>query len=145
MASAANPAAQLVGKTFEALRLYADTNLNVLRQMTNFAANVAKEGVSLSAELHTSTLEALQVGQSYVLRRLSSLPEASHNPVGYFQQSMSDGVTCTEATQKLLQGNAQAVLHAIEHYWMSAQQTGNSMQTSYTQLADQLKTLYTAS
>ena len=145
MASAANPATQLVGKTFEAWRLYADTNLNVLRQMTNFAANVVKDGVSLGAELHTSTLEALQVGQSYVLRCLSSLPEASHNPVGYYQQSMIDGVACTEATQKLLQGNAQAVLHAIEHYWMAAQQTGSSVQTSYTQLADQLKTLYTAS
>lgn len=144
MASPAHPAEQLVGKTFEAFRLYADAHLNVLRQMTNFAAHVAKESVSLGAELHTSTLEVLQVGQSYMLRRLSSLQEASHNPVSYCQQSLIEGAESTEATLKLLQSNAQAVLHSIEHYWIAAQQTGNSMQTSYTQLADKLKTLYTA-
>jgi hypothetical protein len=113
--------------------------------MPNLAANVAKDGLSLSAELRTSTIEVLQVGQSYILRRLSSLPGASHNPVGYYQQSMIDSVASMEAAQELLQANAQAVLHAIEHYGMAAQQTGRSVQTNYTQRVDQLKTLYTAS
>ena len=50
---------QWLSQTFEAVSVCADTNLNILRQLTDFSANVAKENVSLGAALQASSIEAL--------------------------------------------------------------------------------------
>jgi hypothetical protein len=141
MESVPNSPPQLACKTFEALSVCADTNLKLLRHFTDFSANVAKEGISLCAELQSSTLEAIQEGQGYVFRRLSASPEALKNPLDYYQRSLHEFMEGTEKAVKLFQNNAQALLRATEQYWLTARQTGNGVQTCCTQLAEKLRSL----
>lgn len=135
---------QSLKQTFETVSVCADTNLKILRQWTDFSANVAKESLGLGAALQASTLEAYHVGQSYVLQRLSALPDVPQNPMHYYQSSVHEFVASAEQSGTLLQGNTQAVLGAVEQYWLSVLQTSNSLQASYAQLADKLKALYTS-
>src|SRR6266545_3464693 len=66
---------QWLSQTFEAISVCADTNLNTLRQLTDFSANVARENVSLGASLQASNIEAVQRGP--VLARVARpLPAA---------------------------------------------------------------------
>jgi hypothetical protein len=134
---------QWLSQTFAAVSVYADTNLNVLRQLTDFSANVAKENVSLGAALQASTIEALQEGQAYVFGRLSALSEVPQHPLHYSQSSLHESAASAEKGLKLLQDNTHAILGAIEQYWITARQTSSSIQASYAQLADKLKGLYT--
>src|SRR5262249_24019906 len=131
-------------QAFETASACADTNLKILRQLTDFSAQVAKESISLGMAVQTSTLEACQEGQAYVFRRLSALREVPQNPTDYYQRSIHEFVTSAEQGCKLLQGNTQAVLSAMEQYWITMLQTSSSIQASYAQLADKLKSVYTS-
>jgi hypothetical protein len=135
---------QSLRQTFETVSVCADTNLKILRQLTDFSAHIAKESISLGAALQASTLEAYHVGQSYVLQRLSALPDVLQNPMHYYQGSVHAFVASAEQGGTLLQGNTPAVLGAMEQYWITVLQTSNNIQASYAQLADQLKSLYTS-
>lgn len=139
-----NGARQFVSTAFEAFSACAGTNLKILRQLTDFSANVAKESISLAAELQASAIEVWQEGQGYVFRQLCGLPEAPKHPGDYYQQSMRELVESTEKTHKLLQNSAQALMRSSEQYWLTARQTSNGIQSSYSQLADKLKSLYAA-
>ena len=134
---------QWLSQTFEAVSVCADTNLNILRQLTDFSANVARENVSLGASLQASNIEAVQEGQAYVFRCLSAFSAAPQHPLHYSQSSLHESAASAEKGLKLLQGNAQAILGAIEQYWITARQTSSGIQASYAQLADKLKALYT--
>ena len=57
-----NPAMDWATKAFELWGAYADANLKATRQLTDLAANAAKESVSLYAELQAANVEALQEG-----------------------------------------------------------------------------------
>src|SRR5439155_23107829 len=81
---------QWLSQTFEAVRVCADTNLNILRQLTDFSANVARETVSLGASLQASSIEAVQEGQAYVFRRLSALSGSLQQPLQYSQRSLHE-------------------------------------------------------
>ena len=48
---------QFMRKTLEAMGLWSETNMQVLRQLLDFSASTAREGLSLSTELQTSILE----------------------------------------------------------------------------------------
>ena len=135
---------QSLQQTFETVSACADTNLKILRQLTDFSANVVKESVSLGAALQASALEACQEGQAYVFRRLSALPEVPQDPAGYYQRSLHEFVSSAEQGCKLLQGNTQVVLGAMEQYWITMLQTSSSIQASYAQLADKLRAVYTS-
>ena len=135
---------QSLRRAFETASACADTNLKILRQLTDFSANVAKESISLGAALQASTLEACQEGQAYVFRRLSALPEVPQNPTDYYQRSVREFVASAEQGCKLLQGNTQVVLGAMEQYWITMLQTSSSIQASYAQLADKLRAVYTS-
>jgi hypothetical protein len=134
---------QWLSQTFEAVSVCADTNLNILRQLTDFSANVARENVSLGASLQASNIEAVQEGQAYVFRCLSAFSAAPQHPLHYSQSSLHESAASAEKGLKLLQGNAQAILGAIEQYWITARQASSGIQASYAQLADKLKALYT--
>ena len=144
MEQAQHDLGQWLSKAFEAFGACVDTNLRIFRQLTDFSANVAKESISLSAELQTSALEAVQEEHAYISRQLSRLPEALQNPAVYQQQSLPELVDRSEKVLKLLQNNAQAILRSSEQYWLTTRQTSSSIQTSCTQLADKLKALYTS-
>ena len=139
-----NHTEQVANKAFEACGLYADTTLQTLRQLTDLSANVANESVNLYAALQASTLKAMQEGQALMLQRLSGLQEAPQNPTGSYQQSMHEFAESTGNALELLHGNSRAILRTIEQYWSTARQTGNNIQANYTQLADKMKSLYSA-
>jgi len=133
---------QWLSQTFEAISVCTDTNLDILRQLTDFSANVVRENVSLGASLQASNIEAMQEGQAYVFRRLSVLSAVPQHPLHYSQRSLHESAISAEKSLKLLQGNAQAILSAIEQYWITARQTSSGIQASYAHLADRLKALY---
>lgn len=130
-------------KAFEAWGLYAEANLKTTKQLIDFTANATKEGVSLCAELQTSNLEAIQEGQSYVMKRFSTLPQEVKNPGDAYKAGMDELATSAEKVNKLFQSNTQAVLRSSEQYWLTAQKTGTGIKDTYTQLHEKLTALYT--
>ena len=83
MQSTADKGSEFTRKTLEAISLWGETNMQVLRQLLDYSASTAREGLSLSTELQTSILDAAQQGQSYMLQRLSELPDAPRHPTDY--------------------------------------------------------------
>src|SRR5712691_4990996 len=59
---------QITGKAVETMTVWADANQRVLREMVEFGATSAKEGVRLYAELQQSAIEALRDSQAAALR-----------------------------------------------------------------------------
>jgi hypothetical protein len=133
---------QFTRKTLEAMSLWSDTNMQILRQLLDCSASTAREGLNLSIELQTSILEAAKQGQSYVLQRLSELPDAPKQPIDYYQKSMMAGVDTAEQVYKLQLGNAQVLLRSAEQVSMLAQQASKRVQESYKELTDKLRVLY---
>jgi hypothetical protein len=142
MQSTENKGSQFARKTLEAMSLWSDTNMQVLRQWLDCSATTAREGLSLSIELQTSILDAAKQGQSYMLQRLSELPDAPKQPMDYYQKSMVACVDTAEQVYKLQLGNAQVLLRSAEQVSMVAQQAGKRIQESYKELADKLRGLY---
>ncbi len=139
-----NPAMHWANQVFEIWSAYADANLKATRQLTDFAANTTKEGVSLYAELQAANLEALQEGQNYVMKRLSDLPQETTNPKDTCQKAMQEFGASSEKFSKLVQSNTHAVMRSAEQYWLTAQQTGNGIRDTYTKAYEKLATLYTS-
>ena len=123
--------------------VYADTNLKILRGLMDFSANLAKESVSLYAEMQSHTIDVLQEGQSSVLRRLSELPHAAKDPADFYQKSMQACAESGEKICKLLQSDTQALMRSSEHYWVMSQQTGSKVQESCSEFVEKIKALYT--
>jgi len=138
-----NPAANWANKAFEVWSAYADANLKVTRQLTDFAANAAKENVSLYAELQSAHVEALQEGQAYVVKRLSDMPEDMKNPKDICQKAMQEFGSSAEKLSKLVQSNTHAIMRSTEQYWLTAQHTGSGIKDTYTQAYEKLAALYT--
>jgi len=142
MQSTENQGSQFARKTLEAISLWSDTNMQVLRQLLDCSASTAREGLNLSTEIQTSALEAAQQGQSYMLQRLSELPDAPKQPLDYCQKSLLAGVDTVEQVYKLQLGNAQVLLRSAEQVGIVAQQASKRIQESYKELADKLRVLY---
>ena len=87
MPSTADQENQFTRQALEAISLWSETNMQVLRQLLDCSASTAREGLNLSTELQTAAFEAATQGQSYMLRRLSELPDAPRNPLDYYQKS----------------------------------------------------------
>ena len=129
-------------KSLEAVSLWSNTNMQVLRQLLDCSANTAREGLSLFTEFQTSVFEAAKQGQSYTLQRLSELPDAPKHPMEYYQKSLLAGMEAAEQIYKLHLGNAQVFLRSAEQVGLVAQQASQRIQESYKELADRLRSLY---
>ncbi len=136
-------ALQWMSKACEAWRLWTDASLHISRQLTEYSVNVAKEGMSLYAEVYATNVEAMQEGQTYTAQRLQEMPETMRNPGSMGQKFAEDFATTTGKVGKLAQNNAQAVLRSSEQYWLTAQHTGNGIKETYAQLYNKLASLYT--
>ncbi len=101
MQSTADKGSQFTRKTLEAISLWGETNMQVLRQLLDCSASTAREGLNLSTELQTSVFEAAKQGQSYMLQRLSELPDAPKQPMDYYQKSLMAYVDTAEQVYKL--------------------------------------------
>jgi hypothetical protein len=142
MQSTADKGSEFTRKTLEVISLWSDTNMQVLRQLLDYSASTAREGLSLSTELQTSILEATKQGQSYMLQRLSELPDAPKHPTDYYKKSLMAGIDAAEQVYKLQLGNAQVLLRSAEQVGIVAQQASQRIQESYKELADKLRLLY---
>ena len=133
---------QFTRKTLEAINLWSETNMQVLRQLMDCSASTAREGLSLFTEFQTSIFEAAKHGQSYMLQRLSELPDAPKQPMEYYQKSLTTGIDAAEQVYKLQLGNAQVLLRSAEQVGLVAQQASQRIQESYKELSDKLRGLY---
>ena len=138
-----NPAMDWANKALEVWGAYADASLKATRQLTDFAANAAKESVSLYAELQTANVEALQEGQAYVTKHMSDMPEKMKDPKEACQKAMQEFGSSAEKLSRLVQSNTHAVMRSTEQYWLTAQQAGNGIRDTYTQAYEKLAKLYT--
>ena len=142
MENTADKGNQFTRQTLEAIGLWSDTNMQVLRQLLDCSASTAREGLSLSTEFQNSVFEAAKQGQSYMLQRLSELPDAPKQPREYYQKSLTTGIDTAEQVYKLQLGNAQVVHRSAEQIGIVAQQASKRIQESYKELADKLRLLY---
>ena len=134
-----------MSKAYEAWRLWSDASMQISRHLTDFSVNAAKESMSLYAEVYTTNVEALQAGQTYVMQQLQHLPETMQHWQEREPQRVQEFLDNANNIGRLAQNNAHAVLRSSEQYWLTAQQTGSSVQETYTQLYQKLATLYTTS
>src|SRR5262245_29032534 len=114
MQSTADNGSQFMRKTLEAINLWSETNMQVLRQLLDCSASTAREGLSLSTELQTSIFETIKQEQSCMLQCLSELPDAPKQPMDYYHKSLMAYVDTAEQVYKLQLGNAQVLLRSAE-------------------------------
>ena len=114
---------QLAGKTVEAVSMWADANQRLLRELSDFAAGTAKEGVRLCAEINQNTVKTLGEAPS-------SLPWQS----GLWQEG------CQKAF-KLFEGNIQSVNRSAERVQASAEQASKGIQEAFAAIGERMKSL----
>ncbi len=136
---------QFTGKAVEALTLWTDANQKILRDLPDFSANTAKEGVRLFAELQASAVEAVKEGQGYWLQRQAEVEGWQKDPFSWYQRSLLEGTEQTQKAFKLLEGNAQAVARSAERIQATAEQATREIQQTFASVAEKAKTLYAAS
>jgi len=113
--------AQFAGKTVETLSLWAEANQRILKELADFTAGTAREGVRLYAEMQQNAVKAL-----------------SESPTSLPWQP----ATWQEGYQKafrLVEGNIQAVSRSAERVQTSAEQAGKGIQEALTAVAEKLK------
>ena len=82
---------QFTGKAVEALTLWTDANQKILRDLADFSANTAKEGVRLFAEIQASAVEAVKEGQGFWIRRQAEVEGWQKDPFSWYQRSLLEG------------------------------------------------------
>ena len=135
---------QFGGKAVEALGVWTEANQKVLRELAEFSAGTAKEGVRLYAELQSAAVEAVKEGQGYWLRRQSELGEGK-DLFAWYQKSLVDGTEQTQKAFKLLESNAQAVARSAERIQATAEKTTKEIQQTFATVAEKAKNLYAPS
>jgi hypothetical protein len=117
--------AQFTGKTVETLSLWAETNQRILKEMADFTAGTAKEGVRLYAEMQQNAVKALSEAPA-------SLPWQPATWQEGYQKAF-----------KLFEGNIQAMTRSAERVQSSAEQAGKGIQEAVSAVADKMKGFYT--
>jgi hypothetical protein len=130
---------QLTNTAVEVFTLFADTNQKVLRELVDFSASAAKEGVRLYAELQSSAVEAVKDSQVFLLRRQSELQGA--DPTTY-QRGLLESVETAQKAFRVFEGNAQAITRSAERLQVSAEQAGQEIQATLTHLSTRVRSLY---
>jgi len=133
---------QMTGAAVEMFTLFADANQKILRELVDFSATAAKEGVRLYAELQSSAAEALKDGQTFLLRRQIELRGAPEPALAY-QRGVQESVDGVQRVFRLVESNAQALTRSAERLQVSAEQASQEIQGTVAQLASRLPSLYT--
>src|SRR5437016_12594911 len=81
---------QITGKAVETMTVWADANQRVLRELVEFGATSAKEGVRLYAELQQSAIEALRDSQAAALRWQTAWQDGGKDPVQLYQKALAE-------------------------------------------------------
>lgn len=133
---------QFTGKAVETMTVWADANQRVLREMVEFGAASAKEGVRLYAEIQQSAIEMLRDSQAAALRWQNAWQDGAKDPVQLYQKALADGVDTAQKAFKVLEAGAQAVTRSAERLQTSAEQVGKGIQETYTAVASKMKDVY---
>jgi hypothetical protein len=115
---------QFAGKTVETLSLWAEANQRLLRELAEFTAGTAKEGVRLCTELQQNTMKAMSEG-------VTALP--------WQPSSWQDGY---QKAFRLFEGNLQALSRSAERVQVSAEQVGKGIQEAFAAAGEKVKGLY---
>ena len=132
---------QMTGAAVEMFTLVADANQKILRELVDFSAAAAREGVRLYAELQSSAVEALKDGQTFLLRRQIEL-QGTPEPALAYQRGVQESVDGAQRVFRLVESNAQAVTRSAERLQVSAEQASQGIQATVAQLASRLPSLY---
>jgi len=133
---------QVTGKAVEAVTVWADANQRVLREMVDFGAASAKEGVRLYAELQQSAIDMLRDSQAAALRWQSAWQDGQQDPAQLYQKALADTVDGAQKAFKVLETGAQAFTRSAERLQTSAEQAGKGIQETYTAVVAKLKDVY---
>ena len=125
---------QITGKAVETMTVWADANQRVLRELVEFGATSAKEGVRLYAELQQSAIEALRDAQATALRWQTAWQDGAKDPVQLAQKAF-----------KVLETQAQAVARSAERLQTSAEQAGKGIQETYTAVVAKMTDVFAQS
>jgi hypothetical protein len=134
---------QVTGKAIEAFALWADTNQRILRELVDFSASTAKEGVRLYGELQSASIAAAKETQAYLVRRQREWQETPSDPMSFYQRSVIDSVEGVQKVFKILEGGTQAITRSAERLQVTADQVGKDIQSAFTDLTGKTKSFYT--
>ena len=113
--------AQFAGKTAETLGLWAETNQRILKEIADFTAGTAREGVRLYGEM-----------QQNAVKTLGEAPMALPWQPGAWQEGYQNAF-------RLFEGNIQAVTRSAERVQSSAEQAGKGIQEAFSAVAENMK------
>jgi hypothetical protein len=116
---------QFAGKTVETVSLWAEANQRIMKEIGDFTAGTAKEGVRLYAEIQQNAVKAL-----------SEVPATLPWQPGAWQEGYQKAF-------KLFEGNIQAVTRSAERWQTAAEQAGKGIQEALSAVAEKFKGSYT--
>lgn len=116
---------QFAGKTVETVSLWAEANQRMLKELADFTAGTAKEGVRLYTEMQQNAMKALSETPTTLPWQPATWQE------GY------------QKAFKLFEGNIQAVSRSAERVQSSAELAGKGIQEAFSAIAEKLKGFYT--
>lgn len=143
-AGSADVFARTGAKAVEMFSLWADANQQVLREVVEWSAAAAREGVRLYAELLSSAVEAMRDGQAFAARRHGDLQAAPRDPVGACQAGALESVEGVHRAWQVLEDGTQAMTRSAERLQAGAEQTSRRIQETIIGLADRAQSLYTS-
>jgi len=132
------------GRAVETMTVWADANQRVLRELAELSAATAKEGVRLYSELQQAGIEAVRDAQATAMSWQSAWQEAPRDPLAWYQRALTDSVENAQKWFRILEGNAQAVTRTAERLQTTAEQTGKSIQESFSEAVTKMKEVYAA-
>lgn len=133
---------QIATRNVEMFSLWAEANEKVLRDLVNFSASTAKEGVRLYAEIQLAAVEAAKDAQAFVLRRQVAACDAPRDPLRWYHDSLVESVEGVQKAFKLFEGSAQAVTRSSERLQTTAEQAAKEIQTGFGHFADEVRSFY---
>src|SRR5436309_15720966 len=109
------------------------------REMVEFAATTAKEGVGVYAALQQSDNHSLRLSQATDLLWQTAWQDGGKDPVQLYQKALAEGVENAQKAFKVLETQAQAVTRSAERLQTSAEQAGKGLQETYAAVVSKLK------
>lgn len=116
---------QVTGKTVETLTAWAEAQQRVLREIAEFTAGTAREGLRTVAEFQQNALKAATAG-----------------PVAGFPWQPTAWQESYQKAFRLFEENVQVMSRMAERVQASAEQAGKGIQDAFTTVAEKMKAAY---
>ena len=133
---------QLTDKTLTTLGLWAEANERVLRELVEFNAGTAKEGVRLYAELSRTAIDTVGEAQASLLRWQERWTRTLGDPMAWYQKTLAEGVNDAQQALRRFEESVQVVTRGVERVQASAEHVSKSVQDTVTATATKVKEQY---